>query len=425
MDREIVAASFAWASGRRDGTPVAGADEDGFTLGVQAIEGLRLDPSDPPIERVQTVGAMPVLEPDDLAVALGVRGVSHAIRPGTIGELWAALASATGDPKPGTEAVVVVDLDPATGRQEGPGIVGALALGFARRPGLRFLGSAAIPAPVGEAGPSSSEAVLKIIGAREGVAPGPPRLLGARSVPGPSGPVAGPPVDDASGSLSPVESLRRAIWSNPDGMLSFESHTSDGIVVAVLEHVAPVPLRGGEPGKVGSLSARPPSAGTVRASLEPPNVSEGAYVPRSTYLQARASRWRLAAERCLRCDRVNFPARGRCAGCGNSADLAALELPRKGLTVEATTVVHRGAQPTEFDRQVEATGDYEVVIARAAPGVRVTLQVTDVLPGRIKVGDPIDAVLRRLIPMEGRWRYSLKAVPAPSDRLPVEAGGPG
>ncbi len=121
---------------------------------------------------------------------------------------------------------------------------------------------------------------------------------------------------------------------------------------------------------------------------------------------------------------MNFPARGRCAGCGNSAELVRFELARRGLTVEATTVVHRGAQPTEFDRQVEATGDYEVVIARSAPGVRVTLQVSDAAPGKVKIGDLVDAVLRRLIPMEGRWRYGLKAVPVQNARLPEETPKP-
>ncbi len=171
MDREIVAASFAWASGRRDGVPIEGPDEDGFTLAVRAVEALSLEASDTPIERVQIVGAMPTLEPDDLAVALGIPTVVVAVRPGAVGELWAALDSATSDPKPGTEVVVVVDLDRAAGGPETPRLAGALALGFARRSGLRFLGSATIPTPAGDETRSPSEAILKIMGEGRGPAP--------------------------------------------------------------------------------------------------------------------------------------------------------------------------------------------------------------------------------------------------------------
>ena len=79
----------------------------------------------------------------------------------------------------------------------------------------------------------------------------------------------------------------------------------------------------------------------------------------------------------------------------------------------ATTVIGPGGQPTEFDPQVGALGPYEVVLAELAPGVRVTLQVTDAEPGAVRIGDRVDTRLRRLYPMEGAWRYGRKAVPRP------------
>jgi hydroxymethylglutaryl-CoA synthase len=127
-------------------------------------------------------------------------------------------------------------------------------------------------------------------------------------------------------------------------------------------------------------------------------------------LENLPSRWRLAADVCGRCSRVTFPQRGRCRNCGHTDQLRGVELPREG-TVEATTTVGVGAQPTEFDRQVAAAGPYEVVIVGLAQGARATFQVSDALAGSIRIGARIRLKLRRLYPMEGQWRYGLKAVP--------------
>jgi uncharacterized OB-fold protein len=162
-----------------------------------------------------------------------------------------------------------------------------------------------------------------------------------------------------------------------------------------------------------------PAAGRV---LEPPRttprsvlpggpVSQGAYVPRRTYLDNLPSRWWFAAEKCPSCGTVTFPARGRCKGCGRREGLETLRLPRDGGEVIASTVIGPGGQPTEFDDQVESTGPYGVVIVQLAPGVRVTLQATDFRPGVITIGTRVATRLRRLYPMEGEWRYGRKAVP--------------
>jgi uncharacterized OB-fold protein len=148
------------------------------------------------------------------------------------------------------------------------------------------------------------------------------------------------------------------------------------------------------------------------ANAAPTPVSEGAYVPRPRYLENLPSRWRLEADRCARCDRLTFPRRGVCRVCGRSDRLSAERLPRDGARVVATTTLAKGGQPTEFDAQVAALGGYGVVLAEFAPGVRLTLQLTDVQPGEIRIGDRIDTRLRRLYPMEGEWRYGRKGVPA-------------
>jgi len=142
-------------------------------------------------------------------------------------------------------------------------------------------------------------------------------------------------------------------------------------------------------------------------------VSEGAYIPRPRYLESLGSRWRFEGDRCGHCSHVTFPARGVCRSCGRSDGLASEFLPRDDVEVIATTTIGAGGQPTEFDRQVESFGPYEVVLAELAPGIRVTLPVTDVPPGSIRIGDRVDTRLRRLYPMDGEWRYGRKAVPRP------------
>lgn len=154
-----------------------------------------------------------------------------------------------------------------------------------------------------------------------------------------------------------------------------------------------------------------PGPGTQYRAPPLSAVSEGAYIPRARYRESLPSRWRFRADRCPRCSAVTFPARGTCRSCGNREGLEPFALPRDNLEVVATTVIGPGGQPTEFDAQVESLGPYEVVLAELAPGVRVTLQLTDAAPGTVRIGDRVDTRLRRLYAMEGEWRYGRKAVP--------------
>lgn len=141
-------------------------------------------------------------------------------------------------------------------------------------------------------------------------------------------------------------------------------------------------------------------------------VSQGAFVPTPRYEESRPSRWRFLADRCGSCGQRTFPARGRCRACGRSDALRSEPLPLNGARVVAATWIGKGAQPTEFDQQVETSGPYGVVLAEVAPDVRVTLTVTDALPQEVRVGSTVDTALRRLYPIEGLWRYGRKAVPA-------------
>jgi uncharacterized OB-fold protein len=168
------------------------------------------------------------------------------------------------------------------------------------------------------------------------------------------------------------------------------------------------------PDRAGPPPPWPVDRAAAFSLTSPTQVSEGAYVPRPRYLENLPSRWRLEADDCARCERTTFPRRGVCRYCGKADRLVTTRLPRDGARVVAATVLAKGGQPTEFDPQVDALGPYEVVLAEFRPGVRLTLQVSDVRPGEIRIGDRVATRLRRLYPMEGEWRYGRKAVPLDS-----------
>lgn len=194
---------------------------------------------------------------------------------------------------------------------------------------------------------------------------------------------------------------------------------TEGAAAAARELVGTLPTAS-RAEETSALRRPPPSESAIRAwhktSLE--TLSEGAYVPRARYLENLPSRWRLEAERCARCAFLTFPARGRCRSCGAEEGLSTESLPREGARVVAATTIGKGGQPTEFDAQVEALGEYSVVLAEFAPDVRLTLQVTDAAPGEVSIGAPIGTRLRRLYPMEGEWRYGRKAVPLSTSGTP-------
>jgi uncharacterized OB-fold protein len=169
----------------------------------------------------------------------------------------------------------------------------------------------------------------------------------------------------------------------------------------------------GEPSwssRAAPATHQPPTAAAV-VEEELATVSEGAYLPLATYLEDLPSRWRFEADRCGSCRTLSFPTRGRCRHCGKLDGLTRERLPKAGGLIEAVTTVRPGAQPSEFDFQVQRGGAYDVVVVRLHPEVRVTLQVTDAPAGSSRIGMAVDTVLRRLYPMEGAWRYGRKAIP--------------
>jgi uncharacterized OB-fold protein len=393
----IAAVSLVWPAGRLDGNPIDGPDEDAFTLAVEAIERL---PSPAPrraIARLRPFGGLPPRLVGDLAEAVGCPA-AHVDGRRPLAEVWEALADRPSRGREDSEIMVLVCPSPA------------------------------FPEPSQEA----NSAALAILRASDGTR----RVMGPAPGPDDTDPSAVPPsalhqleIDPGETPLfrrdllgAPGEPAGSAMWA-----LSFWSALTDRSGKPLVLLAGPsgaealFGLTGAAPAAFGEIPPRPDgfpwkdrTAWLARPSEQPPTLSEGAYVPRPTYVAQRPSRWRLAAVRCSNCGRITFPVRSHCRHCGRTETLEPIELPHRDLRVEAMTVVHQGAQPTEFDRQAAATGSYAVVVAEAASDARITLQLADAVPSSVRIGDRVDLVLRRLIPMEGEWRYGLKAIPSPS-----------
>lgn len=392
---------------RDSGLPIAGDDEDAFTLAVEAVEALRGPEAERPLASVHFVGPeIPDLE-DGLAQAVGRPGlsvVSHAQRRM---EWFEAVSAASRSPEPTHDVVVVaVDLsEPRNGTVPRRGGTSASAIRLGPDGAIRLVGSS--EATEGRGGADADRSALT-------------RLFGAFSPSDPPGleslvdPPSGAGSTEPSERIAPILEALRAVSLAPrasPARWALTGRSGAGSFVAGFELLGPIswPQKGFDSG-----GAPPPSArgGGAPAGRPPYTVSEGAYVPRATYRATRPTRWRLAAAHCGHCDGWSFPAAPSCRHCGKGDRLEGRELARAGLRVEAATTVVPGAQPTEFDAQVARTGAIEVVLARTLQGPLVTLQLTDAPAGSVRVGDRVDACLRRLYPMEGEWRYGLKAVPA-------------
>jgi len=427
MARAIVAGHALRPRWRDGPVAVEGPDEDAFTLAVAAAEALLERPGRTAraLDAIHLVGEYPSTADWGLPEAVGAPHLvvrRHGVGPAAFGgALMAALAPSGADH---ASLVLVVDTSVSAEGRTSQVLSGAAAIGFelADGPGLVATGSGGRRHPAHRPPDATawSEAGLQRGGlpgrsARGGLQvvsrAAAPVLLAvwAKTVPGmPVGQSSSEPPDLGPAASVPVAlglyDLARRLKDGEHGLLATipgeETHfiglARTGATQWTGAWAADLP-----PGRPA-----PPSGGRVDVDHA---VSEGAYVPRARYLENLASRWRFVADRCSACGTLTFPARGACRACRSSTGLEPVRLARSG-TVEASTVVAPGAQPTEFDPLVERSGAYGVVLVALAPGLRVTLQVADRGPEVIPVGSRVTTELRRLYPMEGEWRYGRKAV---------------
>ncbi|MBN2191355.1 MAG: Zn-ribbon domain-containing OB-fold protein [Polyangiaceae bacterium] len=103
--------------------------------------------------------------------------------------------------------------------------------------------------------------------------------------------------------------------------------------------------------------------------------------------RTRAARYSLLGAYCGRCDKPEFPPRPRCPRCGHETTEFAFS--GRG-TVYSYSVVRQG--PDGFADQVP----YVVALVALEEGPLLAAQLTDVEPGELRIGQPVEMVTRRL-----------------------------
>ncbi len=419
-------AALAIPTRRRDGVPSMGADEDPFTLGVEALEALAqgAEPTTE-IRHLKVIGNAGPATEELFRAALGAPTLAVEYLPpgpeGVLGTLGGGQGSRERDAGPSATLVLDSARGATSAGAEKAGDA-AVALRFGDGLGLEVELIGRQEGPMDDAEVLQG-VVTRTFGGAAGSAPTgwlvvakdrPDRLLRALSTA--STPVSAiwrrsgvTGLGEAPGvsTLGALAEMSRSLGREQSGLLLIEGPSE--VFIAAVRSTGPCTWIG--PWDGASDSGMTDSASALPDTQDLLVVSQGAYIPRATYLAGVSSHWRMMADRCPSCRRLTFPRRGSCRWCGAREGLVRERLPRTGLRVEAVTTVSSGGQPTEFDAQVSSGTPYDVVIANVRDGVRITVQVTDYPPGTVRVGDRVSLRLRRLYPMEGEWRYGLKAVP--------------
>ncbi len=102
----------------------------------------------------------------------------------------------------------------------------------------------------------------------------------------------------------------------------------------------------------------------------------------------RNQRYRLEGEICDHCGGLIFPPRDICPECKQPAKTVQ-PLSGRGQVYTFSTVY---SAPEGF----EAYAPYTVALIRLEEGPMVTAQLTDVTPGEVEIGMPVEMVTRRL-----------------------------
>jgi uncharacterized OB-fold protein len=399
---------------------VPGPDEDTFTLAVAALEGL-VRPSARP-SRLHLIGEFSPVAEWGFRSYFGTEALATERYSSGSGGLFRALVTAAqSEPALGPTIVVAAEVaTPSKGVYPPPFGGGALAFHFGGGPGILPLEAKSTPRQpdevIAQKDPASPTDSLRPWPGGDAIAtlrlfdsnlptprpPAPPSEVASRALPAwGDAPTLGPGLG--------IYRLARKLAPGATGVL--EDWTVGSIHSLTLRRDGEVAWLGafGETSGPGvALSEE-----VWRRSFDRPThaVSQGAYVPRARYLENLPSRWKFEAARCPACGAYALPPRSACPRCNAAQGMVAETLPHDGGTVIAATTIGPGGQPTEFDSQVELTGGYQVVLVELAPGIRVTLQVSDAPSRGVEIGGQVGTRLRRLYAMEGEWRYGRKAIP--------------
>jgi hypothetical protein len=99
-------------------------------------------------------------------------------------------------------------------------------------------------------------------------------------------------------------------------------------------------------------------------------------------------RYRLQGSQCEACGDLQFPPRMVCPKCKNR-ELKPFRFSGKGTVYSFSTVYQAPAQFEEYLPYIVALIDLE-------EGPRITAQLTDVSPGEVKIGMPVEMVVRKI-----------------------------
>lgn len=122
------------------------------------------------------------------------------------------------------------------------------------------------------------------------------------------------------------------------------------------------------------------------------------------YWREVPQRYRFEAKKCSKCGYITFPPRLICPECGNKK-FEDYILKDTGKILTYTTIE---VGPSEFADQVP----YTVGIVELDDGVRITTQLADAEPGKIKIGGRVRLEFRKIQEdgKAGIIKYGYKAV---------------
>jgi uncharacterized protein len=198
-------------------------------------------------------------------------------------------------------------------------------------------------------------------------------------------------------------------------ILSDAVRPTTGRLATLIDTAAEAWIAGG-----ARTSAPPPEAGRDldaalwdrMAKREPTGAmqsSMGAFIPMATWEAASGSRLRRHVSVCPK-GHASFPARSTCLTCQRPTQV---QEASRHATVYTYTVISPGGGPTEFDFLQEVHGAYASLIVSldGHEGVRAPGIATQTPLEELRIGLPVESVVRRIYGFDGAWRYGTKYRP--------------
>tara|TARA_B110000444_G_scaffold95059_1_gene89960 strand:- start:1272 stop:2120 length:849 start_codon:yes stop_codon:yes gene_type:complete len=139
------------------------------------------------------------------------------------------------------------------------------------------------------------------------------------------------------------------------------------------------------------------------------NVSQGAYVSKSMYLEGALARLSLASQKSD--EKLIWPPR-QLDSSGQRIPSGTHSLTGEA-TVESWTKLSAAGAPSEFSLRAPILGGIQTVLVRFEQGPRGVFLVCDDVDYAPHIGDKVHFTVRRIYAQEGIIRYGLKALPLP------------